>query len=97
MDKAHLARCNRLIPTIVKAFPEWDLLVHIPEERWTYEGFSCRDSADPLVRFVVIEVVEGSEDASDEEFRDRCVELVENIIGDLRAVSDAIGNFEMEG
>jgi hypothetical protein len=93
MEQSHIDRCNEIIPTIVKAFPGWDFEVHIPEESWTYQNFLKRDSAGGLVRFIVVEVVEGSEDASDEDFRDWCVEIVENAIGDLKSVQHAIENF----
>lgn len=66
MTQEHIARCNALIPFAVKAIPSWDLLVHIPEEEWSYDAFCKPDSACSLVRWIVIEMVEGSQDATDE-------------------------------
>ena len=82
----------------MKAFPQWDFLIHIPEEEWTSEWLlnAKPGEVDGCMRYVAVELIEGSEGYPDEGFRDRCVELVENIIADLRSVSDAIGGFEDE-
>lgn len=89
MEKAHIDRCDGLIPGIVKSWPEWDILCGgMADEDMTYEGFrqTTFKECSPLLRIVILDLVEGSEDATDEDFKDRMGTLLLGIIDDLEKV-----------
>lgn len=93
MEKAHIDRCNRLIPGIVKSWPEWDILCGgMADEDMTYDGFrqTTFKECSPLLRIVIIDLVEGSEDATDEDLKDRMGTLLLGIIDDLEKVWEGL-------
>lgn len=90
MEQSHIDRCNRFIPAIVKAFPEWDLLVPLAEDDLSFESVSSVKNCDGLVQWVVTELVEGSEEASEEGLRDKMISLLNSMISDLERVEDAL-------
>jgi hypothetical protein len=93
MEKTHIDRCDRLIPGIVKSWPNWDILCGgMADEDMTYEGFrqTTFKECSPLLRIVILDLVEGSEDAPDEVLKNKMGTLLLGIIDDLEKVREGL-------
>jgi len=89
MEKTHIDRCDRLIPGIVKSWPYWDILCGgMADEDMTHEGFrhATFKECSPLLRIVILDLVEGSEDVPDADLKDKMGTLLLGIIDDLEKV-----------